>query len=43
MSEFNSTTDTLIGKLRTMADGKTTIRLHDELGNATMDMISNVS
>jgi hypothetical protein len=42
MTEFNSTADMLIHRLRDMADGDTIVRLHDEVSRASMDMISNV-
>ena len=42
MNEFNLTVDTLIHKLRSMADGKTVVRLYDEINRAAMDIISNV-
>ena len=43
MTEFNTTADILIERLRNMADGKTTIFLYDEMCRTTMNMISNVS
>jgi hypothetical protein len=43
MTEFNKTTDILIERLQKMADGKTNVRLYDEMCRTTMDMISNVS
>ena len=42
IKEYNSTIDTLIDRLRNVADGKTTIILGTELYRTTMDVISNV-
>lgn len=43
MNEFNSIADMLIERLRSMADGKTSICLYNEISRAAMDMISSVN
>ena len=43
MKEFNSKTDRLIDFLRKKADGKTEIKLIDEINNMTLDIIASVS
>jgi hypothetical protein len=43
MKEFNSKTDILIDFLRKKADGKTEIRLTDEINHTTLDIIASVS
>ncbi|RNA33734.1 cholesterol 24-hydroxylase-like, partial [Brachionus plicatilis] len=40
MDEFNTKSDVLMGKLRNLADGRTSIRMLDELNNLTLDVIA---
>nr|AHL88994.1 cytochrome p450 3049B2 [Brachionus koreanus] len=40
MDELNAKSDVLMNKLRNLADGKTTIRMLDELNNLTLDVIA---
>nr|QVK45595.1 cytochrome P450 [Brachionus paranguensis] len=40
MDEFNTKSDVLMGKLRNLADGRTAIRMLDELNNLTLDVIA---
>nr|QEV83801.1 cytochrome P450 [Brachionus rotundiformis] len=40
MDEFNAKSDILMDKLRNLADGKTTIKMLDELNNLTLDVIA---
>nr|UOU03257.1 cytochrome P450 3049B1-1 [Brachionus rubens] len=42
MEEFNTKSDLLMEKLRTMADGKQVITLLDEFNNMTLDVIATV-
>ena len=42
MKEFNSKTDILIDFLRKKADGKTEIKLTDEINHTTLDIIASV-
>ena len=43
VKEFNNKADILLERLRTMADGKTSINLFEELNKATLDAIANVN
>jgi len=43
MDEFNLKGDILIEKLRELADGKTFIRLHNEISHAALDVIASVA
>lgn len=43
MYDFNAKGDILIERLRTIADGKTTIQLFNEINHATLDVIASVN
>ena len=43
VDHFNQITDILNDKLRTMADGKTTVHLFNEINKATLDAIALVN
>ena len=43
VDHFNQITDILNDKLRTMADGKTTVHLFNEINRATLDAIALVN
>lgn len=43
LKEFNSKTDILMDKLRTLADGKTQVVLFKEINRMTLDIISSVA
>ena len=43
MNEFNQKGDILMEKLRSFADGKTEIKLLNELNHAALDVIASVS
>lgn len=43
IDQFNSKADMLMEKLRLSADGKTPIRLFDEINHATLDAIAQVT
>ena len=39
---FNKSADILIGKLRSFADGKTTVNMMDEMHKVALDVIAKV-
>jgi hypothetical protein len=41
VGQFNQKADNLMDRLRTMADGKTSIRLFDELNSVTLDAVKS--
>ncbi len=43
MNEFNSKGCILIERLRELADGKTTIKLFNEINHATLDVIASIA
>jgi len=42
ITQFNTIADTLMERLRTFADGKTPVRLFNEINRATLDAIALV-
>lgn len=42
LSEVNSKSDILLERLRGLADGKTVVKLFDEVNHATLDIIASV-
>ena len=43
MSEFNQKGDVLLERLRSMADGKTMVKLFNEINHAALDVIASVT
>jgi hypothetical protein len=43
MEEFNQKGDTLLERIRSLADGKTIVTLFNELNHATLDVIATVA
>ena len=43
MEEFNNNSNILMDKLRSLADGNTSITMLDQINNMTMDVIASVS
>ena len=41
--EFNAKADILLERLRSLADGKTIVRLFNELNHTALDVIASVS
>jgi hypothetical protein len=42
VSQFNQTAEILMDRLRLFADGKTSIHLHNEINNATLDAVAQI-
>jgi hypothetical protein len=42
LNEINSKADILLERLRSLADGKTSVNLFDEINHAALDIIASV-